>query len=336
MQQFHSIQFLRFIAAFMVVLHHSADLLEINLNTQFTSWLMYLLTFGDAGVHIFFVISGFVMVYAANNKFGQKGYAPVFLKRRFLRIYPIYWACFALTLLFAPILNNPPLNHTTAEILASTTLLPDYSAKVLPVGWTLSFEIYFYFLFSLAVLLPKRLGISALCLFMILSIAVGRVVKPENSNLQFISNPILIEFVAGVIIAIITIERPHLVKRFSNILIALGLTGFILAVYIGKHHVPTTLLFGIPSALLIMGLAAQEVNQKTPAYIQRYSWLGDSSYSLYLTHVMVVFISVALLRDTEIILSNIAIFVISLLCVLFGIGFYKAIEKPLMLWAKRV
>jgi exopolysaccharide production protein ExoZ len=333
-QQFTSIQFLRFVAALMVVVSHSAELLKGNLDTHFSEWLLYISDFGDAGVHIFFVISGFVMVYAAHNKLGKPECAPEFLKRRFLRIYPIYWICVLATLALSFFIGNPPLNNTLFETIAAFTLLPDHSSNIVTVGWTLSFELYFYFLFSIAICLPKRIGITALCLWLLTSIIVGRIIKPESSNLLFITNPVLIDFVAGVVIASIIIYKPKMVIGFSRLFILMGFAGFGAALYVGKEALPLTLLFGIPSTFIVLGLAAQEAGENTPSIIKRLSWLGDSSYSLYLTHVLIILSVIACIENTTIPVNDLMIPLVTGLSVLFGILIYALFEKPLMGWSK--
>jgi exopolysaccharide production protein ExoZ len=44
-----------------------------------------------AGVDLFFVISGFVMVYSSEPLFGRSGSPKEFLVRRLARIVPLYW-----------------------------------------------------------------------------------------------------------------------------------------------------------------------------------------------------------------------------------------------------
>jgi len=47
--------------------------------------------FGTFGVDLFFVISGFIMVYTSEPLFGQKTSAATFFVRRVVRIVPLYW-----------------------------------------------------------------------------------------------------------------------------------------------------------------------------------------------------------------------------------------------------
>ena len=99
MQPIHSIQVLRALAAFMVAIHHvqpDAAVVAARAGLSFTRsdllpWM--------AGVDIFFVVSGFIMVHASQDLFGRDGASSLFLKRRLARIVPLYWAMTTLFLL---------------------------------------------------------------------------------------------------------------------------------------------------------------------------------------------------------------------------------------------
>ena len=66
----------------------------------------FLLPWG-AGVDLFFVISGFIMVYPSNRLFAEPGGAKIFAWRRLSRIVPLYWCAMALLLVKMPVLHKP-------------------------------------------------------------------------------------------------------------------------------------------------------------------------------------------------------------------------------------
>ena len=102
-----SIQFLRGLAAFLVMFAHAQSETVQKFGAE--AYRQIDLP-GGFGVDIFFVISGFIMVYASQGLFGQPGAAAEFMKRRVIRIVPLYWfyttAMVAATLLFADRLNS--------------------------------------------------------------------------------------------------------------------------------------------------------------------------------------------------------------------------------------
>ena len=100
---------LRALAAFMVAVHHvqpDAATLGVQGGLSFARsdilpWM--------AGVDIFFVVSGFIMVHASGELFGRPRAMRLFLERRIARIVPLYWATTTLFLLIglaAPAMLN--------------------------------------------------------------------------------------------------------------------------------------------------------------------------------------------------------------------------------------
>ena len=104
-----------------------------------------------AGVAIFFVVSGFIMVHASQDLFGQEGAWRLFLKRRLARIVPLYWAMTTLFLLVGlavpAVLNSGVPNFQ--QILGSYLFWPVVSTQgmvqpVYSLGWTLNYDCLLY------------------------------------------------------------------------------------------------------------------------------------------------------------------------------------------------
>ncbi len=95
-----SVQALRAAAAVSVaILHVLQQAIVFDSSGMMTRWY-FALPWG-AGVDLFFVISGFVMVYASDDLFGRRGAPALFMSRRLIRIVPLYWAVTTLFLLVA-------------------------------------------------------------------------------------------------------------------------------------------------------------------------------------------------------------------------------------------
>jgi len=152
-----SIQYLRALAALMVVFYHTFSL-EI-----FCFPKISFAEYGKYGVNIFFVISGIIMAHIL--KFETNPIA--FLKKRFKRIYPIYYEvyflCMILWLIFRGIFKLPIFPH--GSWLTNLTLLPfeltnNVGDMLLPVAWTLYYEIFFYLLIFISLIIFKnKIGI---------------------------------------------------------------------------------------------------------------------------------------------------------------------------------
>ena len=110
------------------------------------------MSFGAAGVDIFFVVSGFIMVVTTMKRDMAPG---EFLLHRIARIVPVYWV--VTILLFAIVMYGfKPVGIMRMQpdwLAKSLLFIPfDRDGRVEPiisVGWTLNYEMFFYLLFAL-------------------------------------------------------------------------------------------------------------------------------------------------------------------------------------------
>lgn len=251
---------------------------------------------GEFGVDIFFVISGFIMVVISQNDFGKKGIQLEFLKKRLARIVPLYWMLTGLligVILIAPgLIANPdvdlvywvksllfvPVNHPSGDGLR----------PVLVVGWTLQFEMFFYGLFAIALFFPRRFGLSLLLLLLIGIAVLGKVFAPQGTIAGFFSASIILEFAAGICLAVLYTKGVRLPRVMVWFLPLVALV--VLAVgwrVSAEFDVDRVLFFGLPATILMAGLTLSKgVEELSVGVVWRR--LGDSSYALYLSHVFVI------------------------------------------------
>jgi exopolysaccharide production protein ExoZ len=205
-----NIQFLRFAAAFLVVLYHGNTHVVATGAAQGPIFAIGEAV-GFAGVDVFFVISGFIMFYTTDGKNGVAA-CSVFLRRRLARIYSGYWPFLAMAALV--FWWARPTQFSSADMIGSIFLLPvPMNLLLLDISWTLTFELYFYVLFTVLILVSSGLRwwlmTSALFIFLIYNL-VRQVVwndfSEENlhansfANLFYLS-PFLMQFFAGAVLA---------------------------------------------------------------------------------------------------------------------------------------
>jgi len=262
-----SIHALRFVGATAVVCHHA------GLGEQFGT------SIGGAGVDLFFVISG--VVIGASTTPGM----PIrdFMWRRFIRIFPLYWLATAAVIAFKAyfwhIIDSP------SDLLHSVFLVPpDLSSEWKPlvfVGWTLTFELFFYFTFALCMLLGRHARLA--CCFLMIIAAFALSDQAAHAYLRN-SAMLMLEFVAGVLISF-AIERKLIPGvPFGLVLVAAGVGGFIAFAF--PPMPARELAWGIPSVLLVYGMLAFE-----PARWLRHPFIvlgGHASYAIYLFHTTVM------------------------------------------------
>lgn len=335
------LQILRFFAAFAVLLEHVMhEALGFGIADR-TLAVLEPYDFG-VGVDVFFVISGFIMYYISADAFGRPGAQARFLPRRIIRLVPLYWL-FTLAMLAAMLLVPGQLAHTVLDplhILASFLFVPWLDSTGLPhpllgLGWTLNYEMYFYVLFSFALLLPRRAGLAALAgLFAGLAL-LHALTAPTQVQLAFWSDPIILEFIFGIGLAVLVTRGMRLPRRMPMSLIGLGAIGLLFAPSLGLAGPFARLLeSGVPAALLVAGT----VFAAAPAPSRLTGWLvlgGDASFALYLSHPFSI--NLLILAWQKLHLDAPWLFVATCLVVAIGaaIMVHLVIEKPLLAYLNR-
>ncbi len=272
-----SVQYLRGVAALGVVLWHAQGQMGLP-NTAVL----------QAGIEIFFVISGYVMWLIL----GERPVSPMtFLKKRIARVVPLYWLL--TTAMVVLLVAAPSLLQSTrfdpAHIVASYLFVawpnPVEGAGLKPVmipGWTLNYEMAFYGL--LAVSLALRARWRAPLVIGVLSLLACFSLAPLPPILQFYASPFMAEMALGVALAIAMKRVPERWFRYGGAAALIGGGLLVLggAVIDAEGH-GRLLLFAVPTAVMIAGLVALERDGGL-ANIPVLKALGDASYPLYMIH----------------------------------------------------
>jgi exopolysaccharide production protein ExoZ len=275
----HSIQVLRGVAAVGVVIYHATD-------TRFGV--------GAAGVDLFFVISGFVMAMVSQGK------QPLpFIRDRLWRILPLYF------LAAAAYVTLIPIQADACRTMASLTLWPAWPNYCFPYvvqAWSLSYELFFY---GLVALFIRRQW----WLFVVLpAFIVWRLAVPTPPFL-WLGNPIVLEFLAGMLLA-------KLPRKYGGVALMIGIFGLFNAP-VETQSPLRAVYWGIPAFLIVHGALTLEEQFKSMAWEVPMA-VGDSSYSLYLVHVIILK------------LVDLGAFAEVAIAVALSYGVHRLIEKPLL------
>lgn len=286
------IQVLRGIAALLVVFHHY---IGTSVERGFAITGLERAAIGNAGVDIFFMISGFIMEYTAGSRACHPGDRGKFLMRRFARVLPLYWT---LTLVAYVIATFLPfvVNSTTStkQLLYSMALLPDgaVGSYVLPLAWTLTFEFYFYLLFAACLALKPWQRVLALAVIFSPGLFLPESMSAQNPLLGIALNPILYEFLAGVMLAQILRSGAVLHRYAGAALVVAG--SMMLSLELNNNVTDSfmrLLLWGTPALLIVGGVALAHrapTADKPDPLVRIGAWIGDRSYSLYLSHFFAI------------------------------------------------
>ena len=278
-----AIQALRGIAALVVTLGHAVT--EVQQARDHFPGLPF--DFG-IGVDIFFIVSGFIMVFTSLSTAGTPSAPAYFLQRRFIRIVPLYWfytvAMLAAILLVPSLLNNSSID--TGMVVSSFLFFPYRNTigeftPVLALGWTLNYEMFFYLLFALALLAKTpRACFLALSVLIVASLVVGG--SYGAGPWAFWGNSIILEFLFGAVLGMIFLTGKVEARAWIFWLLLAAMVPAYLALL--SFSDIRALHLGIPAAFISTAFILF-----VPEHFFRHitafgKYVGDSSYSLYLCH----------------------------------------------------
>jgi exopolysaccharide production protein ExoZ len=350
------VQALRGAAALMVVMVHSRGVLMDTAAGKVVADHV-LLPMG-MGVDLFFIISGFLMMFTSQSFDGTKAYAWQFIAKRAARIWPLFAVVTPVALVVEHGMHgflDPSIAFPYLEGLAFIPHNPSasgiYFQMAVGVAWTLCFECYFYLLFAACMLFGRwRYAVMAAWFALTLvalplirgSYSLNVATQPlvewsRYANLAI--NPIVWDFVIGMIggwlyISDFKVERTwkiYAVVTVLSLLLLIGWNHLSMVNFFGPHG------WGAPMAILFFGalMLAKVDALKVPAWSV---WLGDISYSLYLIHVYVFEIlqrvvnAIPMNHDA----SNAVLFVIRpVAAVICAWLTFRYVETPLSTWARK-
>ncbi|MCK7029279.1 acyltransferase family protein [Enterobacter kobei] len=297
-----SIHLLRGIAGISVVLYHFKG----YLNGVYAQKDLGQILFGSGafGVDIFFMISGFIIALSTQNITSKA----IFATRRFFRIYPAFIVVFVIGVItvyqFDPsenLLRGLFFIHRDYSLES-----PGFGYYVLGPAWTLTYEIYFYALFAVAMAFSHKYRTILTSIFLVTPVFILQVyfngTISINGNaaanipsdyytyglLRFISSPMLIEFVVGMLF--------YELYRNININVSRGIAKFVLMVstgifitnYLSGHFTGFGMdKAGVISAILLFGFLFYD---KFVGFGESklLGYLADISFSIYISHYLFI------------------------------------------------
>ncbi len=315
-KEFEIVELLRFFAAFAVMCVHIPSI-----------------GYGHLGVDLFFIISGFVMMYSTEHNHSN------FFLKRIIRIVPLYWTATFVLFIFA--LFFPSFLLTTSanfiHLIKSLFFIPfekgGEHAPILTLGWTLNLEMYFYLLFAISLTINKNLR-GVICSFLIFILFIYFHSSDSFYKIAY-GNSIVLEFILGILAYQLIIK-----KEFISLENLFYLTLIIMPAIL------KLLSFPMISDLLLNKFSARVYSEGLPLFVlfigllwmfreikigNIFILLGGASYSLYLLHVYIIFFIQRVLIDQFNIFSmNMAVIIfIMIVCVLMSILSYLLFEKPI-------
>ena len=276
-----------------------------------TGWSGALFSPGGAmGVDLFFLISGFIMVVTTRGSDGSAANAARFMIRRFARIWPLYAISTMMFLILFPwrgsqYTTSAGLSHLVwalcfIPLQGADSVAPTFGFPPLPVGWTLNYEMYFYLIFAVSLLFGRMrwiafatwLAVTLWAMPRFLSPAGAASVIPSDGNgfqgyLGLITNPLILQFAAGVAIGIVYQSRLAVHSAFYlklAMFLTVSLVVFQFASHLRVDHGISQWGLSLIPLVFVFSMASKAGQIGVPRALVH---LGDISFSLYMFHPMV-------------------------------------------------
>ncbi|WP_146208403.1 acyltransferase family protein [Cupriavidus plantarum] len=359
-----NLQLVRALAALAVVFYHTGYIVPGHTHTELQ------------GVAIFFALSGFLMAYLAQTSSSARE----FFDRRIVRIVPLYWVMTIFSVLwFNYGLGNPVyqwpllwqwLIHDQRQLLVwlssphglndvelwvrlfkSLFFIPykndagDFQ-PLLGVGWTLNLEMFFYFVFSTALIFSRK-GAPIIAALLILAVkVVDDRMGQTNPIVHFYAHEYTWNFVYGIAAYYAWRMLPSVIGRVKWVvqLAALAFAVFFVWVNFATHEtrllvndfVPVRWAFVfMPVMVVFFALALHSAGSRVSARLA--ILLGDASYAIYLSHTIVIGTLYpvgqrwAWMNASK---SATGVTIAMLLSTILGVLVYLYVEKPLLNWIR--
>jgi exopolysaccharide production protein ExoZ len=325
-----SVQVLRAIACYMVVVHHILDSLHHYVMRLEIDTIVF-----ASGVDVFFVLSGFIMAEVTHRRPQSAG---EFLTGRFFRIAPIYYllTVFAFLVSLSGVTIFGRSDAGVGDLLLSLSFLPipggdGIADPILFVGWSLNYEMMFYLVFATSMLISGTRSPISLVALTIVALWAAACLMPVSVATRFLGNPIVLEFVAGIVVwRVGRAIRPEPGGALLILLFGLGLlasTAFLDAETIASRRV---LYFGVPVALIVYAAVCLEMPARRSAGLLVAQ--GDASYSIYLVHPFALLVAGKLLLVAGLVgafgVAGVA-FVLFVCAGVAGTLFHGLVERPI-------
>ena len=337
-----NIQILRACAALMIVIYH-CGIETGRLSGAAGGGKLFDEVPWGSGVPLFFAISGFIMVVTSARAFGSWSAALDFMRRRLIRIVPLYWlvTTFALVgILVMPSLSKAPPGDPL-YVVASYLFWPymRLTGDIRPLatpGWTLNLEMLFYVVFAASLLFRRRVGLSLLFASLGLLVAARVSGLLPGVALNFWGDPIILGFLLGAAVGIAYVNGLRLSGLSAVMLTAIGFAIIFLS-WIpsgAEDTLARRLAEAAPATLVLIAVAlGPQINEARklwrPALL-----IGDASYSLYLVQEFLLRLqSLGWHKAPTTVLPLWMFIPVGIaLTLLVSLTMYRYFEKPVTVW----
>ncbi len=251
---------------------------------------------GSFGVDIFFLISGFIIMLST-----EKG-REHFLVKRLIRIVPLYYL-FTFVSFLAAFFIPALFDNTKADVISlvkSLLFIPfEQSGVTQPlyrIGWTINYEVMFYLLFFISMLISFRFRAIICTLLICLLAGLGALFPNLPEPARFWTDSIILEFAVGMLSYYLirfwygkVAEKEKTSPLFCKICVIIGMIACVsLFLFMYKSYensflcsIPEFIRWGLPSFVIFLIFLRIGFTCSFPGILVL---LGNMSFSIYMIH----------------------------------------------------
>jgi peptidoglycan/LPS O-acetylase OafA/YrhL len=314
-KRLHEVDGLRGVAAAIVVIFHYFFLYNNMYQHNFD--IPELFKYGQYGVHLFFMISGFVIFWTISNSAKPSD----FLWSRFSRLFPVFWAAVILTFVVVTVFGLEGREASLIEFLFNMSMLHEFVgiAHVDGVYWTLTLELAFYFWMYV---LMRTAQLENIDKWLIAWVAIAGLLAYRKLGVEifpFLEKLFLIQYVELFALGICLFKiKAGLQTKFTYGLVLLSF----LSVF-SKYS--NEIAIGFCVGYWLFFLAA--TNKLGLLAFKPLAYLGTISYALYLTHQNIGYVIMNLLYSYSI-PAYLTIIITMFTSLVIAILLTHLVEKP--------
>ena len=287
--QFTSLEYLRVIASFMIILFH-AHSIAFKHAEQRGEMFFAAPIFWYSCIELFFVMSGFLMIHMSRNLYGRPGGLRNFFLRRATRTPPLYWiytlGISALFLLKPSLSSEGPIDG--GIILGSLLFYPMASPPVITIGWTLDYEVFFYTIIGISILLPYRWGWKFAVAALVSFVALGGALQVKINPWGTWTDPLMLNFALGICVAVAYHAGVTLSRAGRWLAVLLGLFLIFLLHRLINRDLLRFATMGLGVGLIVASATLNNVQWSLGRLHHVAHELSNQTYTMYLCHILVL------------------------------------------------
>jgi len=301
LKYYHNLDGIRGIAALMVVVFH----FFLSKNSDYlTNLILYqkATEFGQHGVSLFFVLSGFVITRILIKTRKNSDYFSNFYKRRALRIFPLYYLFLFVFYFFLPLVQNSKVTEFKLQLplyfyIQNFTEILNIKASGPGHYWSLAVEEHFYLLWPVVILLvnPKNIG-KLIGISFLLIIVLKYFMLNKGLSINYFTFTRIDQIMMGAYLSILELNGFFSRKGALKKMILIGLSIFpigALIYFFSDHFYYLKEIMKYPIlALFFFSLIGSLITLNENNIINRLlsgkflQYLGRISYGIYVWHIL--------------------------------------------------